>query len=33
MLKSYGVETKMVTLLQNIYEKAQSAVRTGEENG
>ena len=32
-LKSYGVETKMVTLLQKIYEKAQSAVRIGKENG
>ena len=33
MLKSYGVETKMITLLQNIYEKAQSAVRIGNEYG
>ena len=32
-LKSYGVETKMVTLLQKIYEKAQAAVRVGKENG
>ena len=32
-LKSYGVETKMVTLLQKIYEKAQAAVRVGNENG
>ena len=32
-LKSYGVETKMVNLLQKIYEKAQSAVRVGKENG
>ena len=30
-LKSYGVETKMVTLLENIYESAQSAVRIGKE--
>ena len=27
--KSYGVDTKMVTLLQKIYEKSQSAVRIG----
>ena len=33
MLKSYGVETKMVTLLQKIYEKSQSAVRIGNEYG
>jgi hypothetical protein len=33
MLKSYGVDTKMVTLLQNIYEKSQSAVRIGKDNG
>lgn len=32
-LKSYGVETKMVTLLQKIYENAQSAVRIGKESG
>ena len=32
-LKSYGVETKMVTLLQKIYESGQSAVRIGKENG
>ena len=32
-LKSYGVETKMVTLMQKIYENAQSAVRIGKENG
>ena len=32
-LKSYGVETKMVTLLQKIYEKAQAAARVGNENG
>ena len=31
-LKSYGVETKMVTLLQKIYESGQSAVRIGKEN-
>ena len=33
MLKSYGVNTKMVTLLQKIYEKSQTAVRIGEDNG
>ena len=33
MLKSYGVDTKMVTLLQKIYEKSQSAVRIGKDNG
>ena len=33
MLKSYGVETKMITLLQKIYEKAQSAVRIGKDYG
>jgi hypothetical protein len=33
MLKSYGVDTKMVTLLQEIYEKSQSAVRIGKDNG
>jgi len=32
-LKSYGVETKMVTLLKNIYENVQSAVWIGKENG
>jgi Reverse transcriptase (RNA-dependent DNA polymerase)/Endonuclease-reverse transcriptase/Domain of unknown function (DUF6451) len=32
-LKSYGVETKMITLLQNIYEKSQSAVRIGDDYG
>ena len=31
-LKSYGVETKMVTPLQKIYENAQSAVRIGKES-
>ena len=31
-LKSYGVETKMVNLLQKIYEKAQAAVQVGKEN-
>ena len=33
VLKSYGVETKMITLLQRIYEKSQSAVRIGNEYG
>ena len=33
MLKSYGVDTKTVTLLQKIYERSQSAVRIGKENG
>jgi hypothetical protein len=33
MLKSYGVDTKMVTLLQKIYEKSQSAVRIGTDYG
>jgi hypothetical protein len=33
MLKSYGVETKLITLLQKIYENTQPAVRTGKENG
>ena len=33
MLKSYGVNTKMVTLLQKIYEKSQTAVRIGEDTG
>ena len=32
-LESYGVESKMVTLLRQIYEKAQSAVRIGNEYG
>ena len=32
-LESYGVETKMITLLQKSYETAQSAVRVGKENG
>lgn len=32
-LKSYGVEAKMVALLQKIYESGQSAVRIGKENG
>jgi hypothetical protein len=32
-LESYGVESKMVTLLRQIYEKAQSAVRIGKEYG
>ena len=33
VLKSYGVNTKMVTLLQKIYEKSQTAVRIGEDTG
>ena len=33
VLKSYGVETKMVTLLQELYKKAQSAVRVGKDFG
>ncbi|CAM4979652.1 unnamed protein product [Rotaria socialis] len=33
MLKSYGVDAKMITLLQKIYEKSQSAVRIGRDNG
>jgi hypothetical protein len=33
MLKSYGVETKMATLLQKIYEKAQSAAQIGKDYG
>jgi hypothetical protein len=33
VLRSYGVEEKMVTLLQKIYEKAQSAVRIGKNYG
>ena len=32
-LKSYGVEAKMVTLLEKIYENSQSAVRIGKETG
>ncbi|CAF0805508.1 unnamed protein product [Adineta ricciae] len=32
-LKSYGVDTKIITLLQNIYEKSQSAVRIGNDYG
>lgn len=32
-LESYGVEPKMVSLLRKIYEKAQSAVRIGNEHG
>ena len=32
-LRSYGIEEKMVTLLQSIYEKAQSAVRIGRYQG
>ncbi|CAF1642700.1 unnamed protein product, partial [Adineta ricciae] len=33
MLRSYGVDVKMITLLQNIYEKSQSAVRIGTDYG
>ena len=33
MLRSYGIEEKMVTLLQKIYEKDQSAVRIGKSHG
>ena len=33
VLWSYGIEEKMVTLLQKIYEKAQSAVRIGRHQG
>ena len=33
VLRSYGMEEKMVTLLQKIYEKAQSAVRIGKNQG
>jgi hypothetical protein len=33
MLKSYGLETKLVTLLQTIYENIQSAVRIGKDYG
>ena len=32
-LRSYGIEEKMVTLLQKIYEKAQSTVRIGKHQG
>ena len=32
-LRSYDIEEKMVTLLQKIYEKAQSAVRIGKNQG
>ena len=33
VLKSYGFENKMITLLKHIYEKAQSAVRVEKETG
>ena len=33
VLRSYGIEEKMVTLLQKIYEKAQSVVRVGRYQG
>ena len=33
VLRSYGIEEKMVTLLQKMYEKAQSAVRIGRHQG
>ncbi|CAF5104682.1 unnamed protein product [Rotaria magnacalcarata] len=33
VLKSFGVENKMITLLKHIYEKAQSAVRVEKETG
>ena len=33
VLWSYGIEEKMVTLLEKIYEKAQSAVRIGKNQG
>ena len=33
VLRSYGIEEKMVTLLQKIYEKAQSAVGIGKNQG
>ena len=33
VLKSYGIEEKMVTLLQKMYEQAQSAVRIGRHQG
>jgi hypothetical protein len=33
VLQSYGVEKKMITLLQKIYKKAQSAVRIGKDRG
>ena len=33
VLKSYGVDYKLITLLKEIYEKAQSAIRINKENG
>ena len=33
VLRLYGIEEKMVVLLEEIYEKAQSAVRIGENQG
>ncbi|CAM4973194.1 unnamed protein product [Rotaria socialis] len=33
VLKSYGIGNKMITVLQNIYEQAQSAVRIDKETG
>ncbi|CAF3702999.1 unnamed protein product, partial [Rotaria socialis] len=33
VLKSYGIGSKMITVLQNIYEQAQSAVRIDKETG
>ena len=33
VLRSYGIEEKMVTLLHKIYETAQSAVRIGRYQG
>ena len=33
ILRSYGIEEKMVTLLQKIYEKAQSVVQVGRYQG
>ncbi|CAF3185570.1 unnamed protein product [Rotaria socialis] len=33
VLKSFGVENKMITLLKHIYEKAQSAVQVEKETG
>ena len=33
VLKSYGVDYKLITLLKKIYGKAQSAIRINKENG
>ena len=33
VLRSYGIEEKMVTLLQSIYEKAQLVLRIGRHQG